>query len=261
MPETMQRSVTLVRRLAVNDFKTKYAASYLGIIWAFIQPLVTVLVYWFVFSKVRGGGAREVPYILWLIAGLVPWFFFQDGMNAGTGALIEYHYLVKKVVFPIEVLPQVKLVSASFVHLFFIGVMLVLYLLMGYFPGISVVQVLYYSGALYLLLTGMTWLTSAVVVFFRDLSQIISILLQVGVWMTPIMWNFDDLNIQGTLALIFRLNPMYYIVEGYRDALITGRWFWMRPQETLYFWCFVLAANLIGRRVFRKLKIHFADIL
>ena len=136
MPESIQQSATLVRRLAVNDFKTKYAASYLGIIWAFIQPVVTVLVYWFVFSKVRGGGAREVPYILWLIAGLVPWFFFQDGMNAGANALIEYHYLVKKVVFPIEVLPQVKLVSALFVHLFFIGVMLVLYVVYSVFAAV-----------------------------------------------------------------------------------------------------------------------------
>ena len=137
--------ITLVMRLAKNDFKTKYAGSYLGIFWAFVQPVVTVLVYWFVFSKLRSGMVREVPFILWLIAGLVPWFYFQDCMNTGCNALIEYSYLVKKVVFRIEVLPVVKIVSALFVHLFFIAVVLVLYTVMGHVPGITAIQIIYYT--------------------------------------------------------------------------------------------------------------------
>ena len=97
----------LITQLAGNDFKTKYAGSYLGIVWAFVQPVVTILVYWFVFSAVRNPAGREVPFVLWMMAGLVPWFFFQDALNSGAGALIEYSYLVKKVVFKIEVLPVI----------------------------------------------------------------------------------------------------------------------------------------------------------
>ena len=261
LPGELHQNRKLIMRLAKNDFKTKYAGSYLGIVWAFVQPVVTILVYWFVFSTMRAGMARQVPYVLWMIAGMVPWFFFQDSLNNGTNSLVEYSYLVKKVVFKISILPIVKLVSALFVHLFFIAVVLVLYTAMGYFPGLSVIQVVYYSFSMFILVLGITYLTSAVVVFFRDLSQIISICLQVGVWLTPIMWNFEDLHLSGIITYIFKLNPMYYIVEGYRDALIKGRWFWERPVLTLYYWVFTLVVFWLGTRVFKRLRVHFADVL
>ena len=257
----MKQDMKLISTLARNDFKTKYAGSYLGIIWAFVQPVVTILVYWFVFSTVRSGAKRAVPFVLWLIAGLVPWFFFQDSLNSGTNALIEYSYLVKKVVFKIDILPIVKLFSALYVHLFFMAVVVVLYTAMGFFPGITVIQLLYYSFAMFFLVLGIVYLTGAVVIFFRDLTQIIAIALQVGVWLTPIMWNFDDLRLGKRLTYIFKLNPMYYIVSGYRDSLIEGRWFWQRPVLTLYFWLFAAFMFWFGRRTFRKLKIHFADVL
>ena len=259
--EGLAQNRKLIVQLARNDFKTKYAGSYLGIVWAFIQPVVTIFVYWFVFSTLRSGSVRNVPFVLWLIAGLVPWFFFQDALNAGSGALIEYSYLVKKVVFQIEILPVVKIFSALYVHLFFAGVVVVLYIAMGYFPGITIVQIVYYSGAMFLLALGLSYLTSAVSVFFRDLRQIINIVLQVGVWMTPIMWSFEDLKLKPALQVIFRLNPMYYIVSGYRDSLIEQKWFWEHPVLTLYYWAVTIALLWFGRRTFRKLKVHFADVL
>ena len=112
----------LIWDLSKNDFKTRFAGSYLGIIWAFVQPIVTVLVYWFVFEKgmhASGINLRSgitAPFVLWLIAGLVPWFFFQEVLSGGTNALMEYSYLVKKVVFQIDILPIIKLISALFVH-------------------------------------------------------------------------------------------------------------------------------------------------
>ena len=110
LPKEILHNRKLLWSLAKNDFKTKYAGSYLGIIWAFVQPIVTVVVYWFVFEKgLKAGGINTrdgiaVPYVLWLVAGLVPWFFFQDALNGGTNAMIEYSYLVKKVVFKISIL-------------------------------------------------------------------------------------------------------------------------------------------------------------
>ena len=256
-----KRDLKLIWHLARNDFKTKYAGSYLGIIWAFVQPVVTILVYWFVFSVLRAHAVREVPFVLWLIAGLVPWFYFQESLNAGSNALIEYSYLVKKVVFKIEILPVVKLCSSLFVHLFFVGVVIILYTVSGHFPGVTVIQLVYYSFCMFVMVYGMTCLTSAVVVFFRDLTQIIAICLQVGVWMTPIMWNFDDLHFGKVLTTIFKMNPMYYIVSGYRDSLIDRRWFFERPLLSLYFWAFTILMILLGRRTFARLKVHFADVL
>ena len=99
LPGEIYKNRKLVFSLAKNDFKTKYAGSYFGTIWAFIQPIVTICVYWFVFGlALRNGSDKGVPFVLWLIAGLIPWFFFQEGLIGGTNALLEYNYLVKKVV-------------------------------------------------------------------------------------------------------------------------------------------------------------------
>ena len=261
LPAELFAGRTLIFQLAKNDFKKKYAGSYLGIVWAFVQPVVTVMVYWFVFGMIRSSSPRPVPFVLWLIAGLIPWFFFQDGLINGTNALLEYNYLVKKVVFRIDILPMVKVVSAVFVHLFFILVALILYTAMGCYPTVYTIQVIYYTFCIFVLVLGITYMTSSVVVFFRDLTQVINIALQVGVWMTPIMWSMEDLGITGILASILKLNPMFYIVQGYRDAFIYKIWFWQRPGMTLYFWAFTLVFWLIGTRLFRKLKIHFVDVL
>ena len=210
LPRELIAGRKLIFQLARNDFKKKYAGSYLGIVWAFVQPVVTIMVYWFVFGlALRNPTPRPVPFVLWLIAGLVPWFFFQDGLVNGTNALLEYNYLVKKVVFRIDILPMVKVVSAIFVHLFFVLVTLILYTAMGYFPTIYTLQVIYYTFCVFVLVLGLSYMTSSVVVFFRDLTQVINIALQVGVWMTPIMWSLDDVGIGGILAKILKLNPMF----------------------------------------------------
>ncbi len=257
----------LITRLSVNDFKTKFAGSYLGIIWAFVQPVITILVYWFVFEKgfkpaaINNAAGAEVPYVLWLIAGMVPWFFFSDALSGGTRALLDYTYLVKKVVFQIDILPIVKIISAVFVHLFFLAFAILLYALYGYTPDLYTLQVIYYTFCMLILLVGLTYLTSAIVVFFRDLNQVINIVLQVGVWVTPIMWNMDTMNISPVFKSILKLNPLYYIVQGYRDAFINKVAFWERPELTIYFWCFTIVFLFLGSHVFKKLRMHFADVL
>lgn len=258
----------LIRSLAKNDFKTKFAGSYLGTIWAFVQPVVTILIYWFVFDKAIGmrvsiRSELPLPYVLWLVAGIVPWFFFSDCISAGTSVLVEYNYLVKKVVFNIDILPVVKVFASIFVHVFFVLFMMGLFLCYGYPPDFYVLQALYYSAGVLLLALGLSYFTSAVSVFFPDMRQIVNIALQVGIWMTPIMWNLDDMRekIPSFLLIILKCNPLYYIVMGYRESFIDKVWFWEHPGMTIYFWGFTLFMCLLGVTVFKRLKVHFADVL
>lgn len=261
-PVEILHSKKLILQLSKNDFKTKYAGSYLGMVWAFVQPVVTVLVYWFVFEKgLHAGGVAEVPFVLWLIAGIIPWFFFSDALNGGTNALLEYQYLVKKVVFKIDILPVVKVLSALYVHVFFVVFTLVLYSCYGYFPDLYTLQVIYYTFCLCVLVLGICYMTSAIVGFFRDLTQIIGIVLQVGIWMTPIMWNLETMGLPNWLVIIFKMNPLYYIVDGYRDSLINKVWLWEKSGLTLYFWILTIFVLGFGASVFKKLKVHFADVL
>ena len=258
----------LVWNLAKNDLKKKFAGSYFGVVWAFVQPMITILLYWFIFefglhqraSDVRTG--VEVPFVLWLMAGLVPWFYFQEAMNGGTGVLVEYNYLVKKVVFGINILPTVKLISALFTHLFFIVFAVVVFACMGYLPDLYVLQVIYYSFCMMVLVMGLIYATSAVNVFFRDMKEVVGIILQIGMWVTPIMWNFESMTqIPGWALAALKFNPMYYVVTGYRDALVNKIGFWEHPVETAVFWVITLVLFLAGTALFRRLQPHFADVL
>lgn len=269
IPQDIVSNRKLIGSLAKNDFKQKFAGSYLGTVWAFVQPIVTVLVYWFVFEKALNVGTQStkagigIPFVLWLIAGLVPWFFFSEVLSSGTNCLIEYNYLVKKVVFKISTLPVVKAISSLFVHAFFIVFTIIIYSFYHYFPTLYTLQLIYYSFCMFVLSLGLIYAFSAIMVFFRDLSQIVNVLLQIGMWMTPIMWNMDAManRIPGWAMTILKLNPMYYIVNGYRDALYNNVWFWERAGMSAYFWIVTLIILLGGMAIFRKLQQHFADVL
>lgn len=252
----------LIWSLAKNDFKTKYAGSYLGIVWAFIQPVVTIMVYWFVFTVgLKSGNVMNYPFVLYLISGIVPWFFFQDALNGGTNALLEYNYLVKKVVFKISILPMVKVISAMLVHIFFMAFALIVCACNGYPPTLHTIQIFYYTGCAFTFSLALSYSTSAVVVFFRDLTQVINIVLQVGIWMTPIMWDLSRLSDHPLIMRLFMLNPMFYIVSGYRDAMLGKVWLWEHWLWSLYFWAVTALLFGLGMTVFKRLKPHFADIL
>ncbi len=251
----------LIWKLAKNDFKKRYAGSYLGAVWAMIQPVVTVLMYWFVFDHLgfMRGGMTDVPYVLFLTAGLVPWFFFTESLTNGTMALLEYNYLVKKVVFKIDILPIIKIIAATFIHAFFVLVLMIIACVYGYYPSLYTIQIFYYSICMFVFVLALCYTTCAVVIFFRDLSQIINIALQIGMWATPILWNIS--SIDGTWQKIFKLNPLVYVVNGYRSAIYEKQWFWQDFSGTAYFWIVTLLFLLIGTMIFKRLKPHFADVM
>lgn len=268
LPVELYENRRLIWKLARNDFKKRYAGSYLGIIWAMVQPVVTVLMYWFVFENFMGAKAQllsngvHIPYVLFLAAGLCPWFYFSEALTNGTTALLEYNYLVKKVVFKISILPIIKIIAATFIHLFFILVLLIVAALYGYFPTIYTIQLVYYSFCMFILVLGMSYTTCAIVVFFRDLSQIIAIALQVGMWATPILWNMSVLSDKPPIwNSIIKLNPLVYIVNGYRSSVCEKEWFFTDFYSTMYFWIFTVVVFGIGALIFKRLKVHFADVL
>ena len=158
-----------------------------------------------------------------------------------------------------DVLPVIKVISASFIHVFFLFVLLIIAAIYGYYPGLITFQLVYYSFCMFALLVSLSYFTSSVVVFFRDLSQIIQILLQIGMWATPILWNIDSLP--RTWQLIMKLNPVAYIVLGYRATVCEKRLIISDWKYTIYFWVITLLFFLIGRKVFNRLKEHFADVL
>lgn len=256
------RDNRLLWSLAVNDFKTKFAGSYFGIIWAFVQPICTILVFWFVFQfGFRSQDVGDVPFILWFMTGLIPWFFFSDAWNGATNSFIEYSYLVKKVVFKINILPLIKIISTLFIHIFFVIFMFVSYAICGIKFDVYVLQIFYYGVCMVTLVTVLSFITAPLVIFFKDLTQIMNIVLQFGMWLTPIMWNIDTMNISKSTKFLFKLNPMYYIVQGYRDSMIYKNLFYHNIKQTIYFWIVIIILTVVASYIYKKLKPHFADVL
>lgn len=252
------------RRLLVNlsmqDFKRRFAGSYFGTLWGFVNPLLTMTVYWLVFEfGFRSGDADGFPFILWFGSGISAWMFFSEAFSLASNSFLEYSYLVKKVVFNINILPLVKIFSSMLVHFFFVALVAGLCILFGYYPSIYWLQLPYYLLGSVCLLFAISLSFASIMVFFRDLGQMISVILLVGMWGTPIAWNVNLFS--GKVQTIAKLNPIYYLVQGYRDCFLYKTWFWEHDKLTLYFWCVVVGLTLVGSYIFDKLKSSFADFL
>jgi len=250
----------LLWSLTKNDFKQKYVGNFLGIFWAFIQPTAMIAIFWFVFQVgFKSQPVDNFPFILWLVSGMFPWFYFAEGLATGTNSITVNSFLVKKVVFRVSLLPLIPLLSAISIHIFFIFFMFGMFIYYGYTPEIYWVQIIYYLFATSVLLIGLSWLTSSIVVFFKDVGQLVSIVIQFGFWLTPVFWNIS--TVPEKYHWIINLNPMAYIVDGYRNSMIYHKWFWEDMHMTLYFWTVTAIIFMIGGFTFKKLRPHFSDVL
>lgn len=250
----------LIFELTKRDVQARYLGSYLGMVWVFLQPTVTILIFWFVFEVgFKSMPIDNYPFVLWLVTGILPWFFISDSISNATNSIIDNAYLVKKVVFRVSILPVTKILSALYIHIFFIGVLFSMFYIYGYMPNIYNIQIVYYLFATIVLVLGVSWLTSALIIFLRDVGQVVAMFLQFGFWLTPIFWSVKVLP--AKYLLILKLNPFYYIIEGYRNTFIYHRWFWQDVHLTSYFWLVTLLIFALGAFVFKKTRPHFADVI
>lgn len=247
-------------RLSLNDFKARFASSILGVVWAFVQPLLTIFVFWFVFQVgFKTAPIDDAPFIVWLVPAYLVWAFFADSLSSVTNCLVEYKYLVKKVNFRVSMIPLVKIISSSYVHLVFL--LFIIFICYYYGIGFSIynIQVVYYFLCTVILLVGLGWLLSALAAFVSDTSNIVNVFIQIGFWATPIFWSPDTMSMR--VQMVLKLNPMFYICRGYRDSFIDHVWFWQRGYTNAYFWIVTMILFVLGAIVFRKLRPHFADVL
>ena len=255
----------MIAQLAARDFQNRYTGSTLGFVWTFIQPLTMVAVFWFVLGVVFDAGAFQgAPFFAYVLLGMAVWNFFSEALLTSTGVFQEYAFLVRKVDFKIAILPLVKILSSLVVHAIFLGLVMILLLLTGTRPTPWWFQTLYYMAGLCVFLLGAGWVTSSMNVFSKDVAYVANVLLQFGFWLTPIIWHVGQIEGRPEWSWCLRylkLNPMFYIVEGYRKSLLNQEPFWGEPRQTLYFWAVTLFLLLAGTIVFKRLKPHFADVL
>lgn len=254
----------LLLAMVKRDINNRYLGSVLGFFWAFLHPLLTIGVLIVVFQfGLKAGGApnASVPFVAWLISGLIPWFFIAEGLNSGTAAILEYDYLVKKVAFRTSLLNLVKLFSALGIHLFFIAILFLVLIAYGVPLTVYAIQIPYFVLAALVLLTGITWISAALAVFAKDVLHIVGASIGLLFWLTPLVW--DASAVSPKWRLLLSSNPFWYITDGFRDALIFQRWFWEGDGliRTGIFWAITTTVFIAGALVFKRLRPHFADVL
>lgn len=247
----------MVRR----DFQTRFVGSVAGWLWGLIHPLVLLLSWTFVFQwclKVPLPPTEVTPnYTMFLFCGYLPWLLFQETLSRSANCLLEQSNLITKTVFPSEVLPISVFLSALVSHLMALSMVLAACLLwLGSISGMVVLL------PLYMLLTGMLavglgWIVASLQVYLRDTSQVVSVILTLWFWVTPIFISEEQVPPQ--LQFVVRYNPMSFLVRAYRDRLLSYR----APEwdELLMLTAYALTAFFVGGLFFRHLKRGFADVL
>lgn len=246
--------------MAGRELATRYAGTLGGFLWVIVQPVATVLVFWFVFSVgFKSRGPTGAPFILYFVCGYVPWLFFNETLAASTNGIMGNAHLVKKIAFPTEIIPVMYMVAGLVAH----GVLLAIAIGIAWLNGVSlsfyVFQILYYFLALCVFSLGLSWALAALNVFHRDIGQAMAVVLNLWFWMTPIVWSLNI--IPEHYRWLVELNPMLYVVDGYRNALLYHQWIWPDLTQSAYFWIVAIGVFGLGGYVFRRLKPEFADVL
>jgi lipopolysaccharide transport system permease protein/teichoic acid transport system permease protein len=250
----------LILELVKREVASQYIGSRLGFVWTIVNPLFLILIFWFVFGfGLKTQPMQDIPFSVWLTAGMAPWFNFSEIWSRATGSIVANPHLVRKVNFPTSILPVATVGAALVSHVIFLALLLVLMLGYGIPLRLWIFQAFYYYFAMVVLVLGLSWLSASLNVLFRDTGQVVQLLLQIGFWTTPIFW---DIRIMPpTVQTLLKLNPIYYIVQGYRNSFIYGVPFWQDWRWGLYFWGVALVVLLLGALVFKRLRPHFADVL
>lgn len=246
--------------MAIHQIQSRYIGTFGGFAWSIIHPLMMILVYWFVFSvgfKVQPAGG--VPFIVVFLCGLIPWSMFAEAVTTSANAINANAHLVTKTVFPTEILPVVYLAASLITHTVMLGIFIIVMLFNKVSLSLYNLQFLYYLFCLSVFSLGLGWLLSAINVFYKDVSQSLGVILNMWFWCTPIVWLIDI--IPSRYQYIIKLNPMFYIVDGYKSSFIYHSPVWHNPKGFLYFWVICTLVFIAGALTFRKLKPEFAEVL
>ncbi len=245
----------LLKTSIKKDIGGKYKNSFLGVLWSFVNPLLQILVYAIIFPLIMKSDIEN--YVVFMVCGLIPWNYFSTVINRASFVMIENGNIIKKVYFPREILP-LSLVTSETVT-FLISSILILLFTFGYGLGLTV-NILFYPLVLlvqFVLLLGISLFVSSITVYFRDLQHFIGVLLQLFFYATPIVYAVDV--IPENFRWILNLNPMTYIIEGYRDI------FWGQTTPDIMTLLIVLGIGILlcitGYSVFNKLQKKFAEEL
>ncbi|WP_419882297.1 ABC transporter permease [Peribacillus sp. B-H-3] len=250
----------LVRRLSAYEMKSSNNDNYLGILWEIINPMIQIAIYWYVFGFIMPrSDIGDDPYFPWLLAGISVWFLISPSITLGSKAIYSRLNMISKMSFPVSVIPTYVILAKFYQHLMLLAAVIIILAFSGYPPTFYIVQLPYFLFATLAFLVSLSLITSTLTTIIRDVQMVIQSLMRVLLYLTPILWFKDKWN-PAFLGQIMRANPLYYIVEGYRAALLGHSWYLVDHYKyTLYFWVLTIVLFIIGSALHLRFRDRFVD--
>ena len=249
-------------KLAKADLVKTYRGAALGWSWAIIKPAVTIFVYWFAFSigLRMGGDVDGYPYFLWLISGLLPWFYMSEMITSGTDTIRKYSYLVTKMKFPVSTIPTFVSISKFIVHLLVVVIVILIFIFMGYPPDIYIIQLPFYMLCMFIFFTIWSLFSSLLASMSKDFGNLVKSMVTAVFWLSGILWNPETITIPWLKKLLM-LNPVTFITTGFRNCFINHVWFFEQPKRLLYFVIITAIMLVIAIWTYKRLRKEIPDVL
>jgi teichoic acid transport system permease protein len=253
---------TQIFQLANADIIKTYRGSALGWMWALIKPSVTIFVYWFAFTVgLRAHKAvNGYPFFLWLIAGIVPWFYISEMLKDGSRALNRYDYLVTKIKFPVSTISTFVSLSKLYVHLALLLVVTAVFVLFGHGIDIYYIQLPLYMGLMFAFFTCWSLFAAPLSAVSKDFANLVNSFIMAIFWMSGIMWDVNRID-NPTLQKLLWLNPVTWVATGYRNVFIYKRWFFEDQYPLFAFTVMLLGMLALSVYTHGRLRREIADVL
>jgi teichoic acid transport system permease protein len=265
----------LIRRISLYELRNNNSANYLGLAWEILNPLIQIAIFWFVFGFLISGGeprtvenpsrGEDIQFFPWLLSGLIVWMFFQPAATQGAKSIYSRLRLLSKMNFPMSAIPNITIYSKFYPHIILIVIALVIIQFSGYPISMYIIQLPYFVFATYAFTFAFVLLMTTLTTLIRDIQLLLQASLRMVLYLTPILWASQNLDkvLGGALVWLMKLNPLYYLVEGYRAALLgqNGWYLFNSWQYTIYFWAVTIVLFWIGSVLHTRFRRHFIDFL
>lgn len=254
----------LIQRLAQFQLKISNHNNYLGMAWEIFNPAMQIMVYWMVFGLgIRSNSPMNgVPFVLWLLVGISMWFFINQGILEGTKSISQKFNQVAKMNFPLSIIPTYIVTSRFYGHLGLLAIIIIVCMFSGIYPTIHIVQLLIYVPMAFFLTASVTLFTSTLGILVRDTQMMMQALLRILFYMSPILWMPKGDGVSGLIHQIMKFNPVYFIAQSYRAAILYHEWYFVTHWRLLLYNIGVIALFfIIGSILHRRYRDQFADFL
>ena len=251
--------------LAIFDLKKKARGAVLGWAWLLIKPIMYMAVFCFALAiGLRGGGEpTEYPYFMWLISGLIPWFFMEEMIGSGSDALRKYSYLVNKTKFPISAISTIYALSGFIINIALVIILLIVYLIAGMKPTIYLLQIPLIMLLMFVFFVFFSILCSQLSAISRDFANMMKILCILLFWLSGIIFDTSGLVEMGfgwfDAAMLF--NPVTFFCQAMRDATCLNTWFWSDPAFFGSFVAVFILTVVMAVFVYKRFHEEVADVL